>query len=134
MLLLDTSFLVALANERDAHHEAARRLQAEIDEGRWRSVLLPEYVFLETVTVLMARRDIRFARQFGESLLRAREVDLVPSSQHFLDTWASFRGQEEGTLSFADANIAVIAESRDVDEVATFDEGFDALDDLERVP
>lgn len=134
MLLLDTSFLVALANERDAHHEAASVLQEEVDAGRWDTLVLSEYVFLETVTVLMARRDLPFARRFGEGLLRAREVELVPSSQHFLDTWAAFRNQGAAGLSFADANIAVIAKARGITDVATFDEGLGAHADLKPVP
>lgn len=133
-LVLDSSFLIGLANERDAHHAAALDVKGAIDEGHWAVVLLPEYVFLETVTVLMARRDLAFARRFGRALLEAREIELVPSTDLFLQAWDLFRAQEDGQLSFTDAAIVATCRAHGAEEIATFDTGFSNLDGLQVVP
>ncbi len=56
MLLLDSSFLIAYHNTRDVHHAAAARAMPRIVAGEWGRAALLEYVFLEVVTVLLARR------------------------------------------------------------------------------
>ncbi len=64
MIVLDSSFIVGFFNERDAHHAAASTLMDQFLAGNWGKGLLLEYVFLEVVTVLMARRDLRVAREW----------------------------------------------------------------------
>ena len=61
MIVLDSSFLVAYYNTRDIHHGAAARTMVQLIGGKWGQGLLLEYVFLETVTVLRARRDVKVA-------------------------------------------------------------------------
>ncbi len=94
-----------------------RRLLGE----EWGLALLPEYVFLEIVTVLSLRCDLQTAVRSGEALLQAREVEFVSCSEFFLDSWRIFRQQERGKLSFADAAILAIAEGRAAEAIATFD-------------
>jgi hypothetical protein len=53
-------------------------------DGRWGKGLLPEYVFLEVVTVLLVRRDLATAVRTGKLLLEARELEFVPCSDVFL--------------------------------------------------
>lgn len=134
MIVFDTSFLVALANEEDAHHQRAARAMERFRAGAWGEGLLPEYVFMEYVTVLMARRDLAFAEANGAALLDARELTFVPSSDHFLETWARFRGQAKGKLSFADAAVVVVALARGAEHVATFDDAFRRTEGFAVVP
>ena len=103
-------------------------------DGEWGTALLPEYVFLEVVTVLGARRGLAAAVAAGEILLGARELEFVPCSAHFLETYRVFREQREFRLSFADAAIVSIARSRGALAVATFDDDFRAFEDLRVVP
>lgn len=134
MIVLDASFLIAHQNRRDIHHAAAAEAMNGIVAGQWGLALLPEYVFLEIVTVLMLRTTIRDAVNAGDVLLRAREVELVPSSAVFLDTWRVFRGQPKPRLSFADASILVVAELRGAEAIATFDRNLARATKLRIVP
>ena len=56
MILLDSSFFCAWHNERDVHHADAHGVMQRFLAGDWGPGLLLEYVFLEVVTVLLARR------------------------------------------------------------------------------
>ena len=96
---------------------------------------MPEYVFLEVVTVLAARRDLATAIRVGSILLNSRDVELVPCSDLFGETFAVFQTQAQGpVLSFADSAIVALARRRSTQFVATFDRGFARVDDLTVVP
>ena len=134
MIVLDSSFLIAFHNERDSQHEAARALMRDFLAGRWGKGLLPEYVFLEVVTVLLVRRDLATAVRTGRLLLEAEELELVPCSDVFLETVQLFGSQKNTSLSFADAAIAVIARTRTDGQVLTFDAGFRKMKGLRPEP
>ncbi|MBI2466300.1 MAG: type II toxin-antitoxin system VapC family toxin [Candidatus Rokubacteria bacterium] len=134
MILLDSSFLVAYHNRRDVHHGAAAAAMESLLAGEWGPALLLEYVFLEVVTVLLARRGLDVAVRVATVLLQARDVEFVPSSDMFLDVMETFRAQRHGRLSFTDAAIVTVARNRDVRFVATFDRDFQRVGDLAVVP
>lgn len=119
LIVLDTSFLVAWANQHDAHHVAALERTVEIAK---RGALLPEYVFIETATVLAARKDVAFSARFCETLLDSREIEFVPCGPILLDAFHLFRRQKKFTLSLVDVAIVLIARERGTTDVATFDD------------
>ena len=133
MVVLDSSFLIAYHNQRDIHHPVAAPAMERLVRGEWGRVLLLEYVFLEVVTVLLARRGIQTATSVATALLQAGEVDFVPCSDVFLETWDTFRGQAGNALSFTDAAIVTVARQRG-GRVATFDADFRDLDGISVVP
>lgn len=124
MIVLDSSFLIGFHNERDAHHEAALPLMVRLLAGAWGDGLLLEYVVLEVVTVLLARRDIAVASRVGRALLDAVELEFVPCSALFAQTMDSFLGQPGTRLSFTDVALADVALSRADGKILTFDEEF----------
>jgi len=134
MIVLDSSFLVAYHNERDVHHEAAAKTMADFIAGTWGRGLLLEYVFVEVVTVVMARRGLAAATKVGTALLEASDVDFVSCTELFLDTFETFRGQGETKLSFTDAAIVTAARRYDTPSVATFDRDFEKVDGIIPVP
>ena len=134
MIVLDSSFLIAFHNRRDVHHTAAAEIMDRLLDGAWGELLLPEYVFLEVVTVLAVRLGIETAVAVGETLLDARELEFVPCSELFLDTLDVFRRQPGTSLSFADSAIVAIARRREAGHVATFDADFQGVDGLMVVP
>lgn len=133
MIVLDSSFLVAYHNQRDVHHGKAAAIMEKLIAGEWGPALLPEYVFLEVVTVLLARRGLDVAVRVATTLLQAREVEFVPSSDMFPDVMETFRGQRQGRLSFADAAVVTVAHKRAARFVATFDRDFRQVEGVEVV-
>lgn len=135
MVVLDSSFLVAYYNARDAHHAAAARAMVQLLAGAWGRALVLEYVYLEVVTVLQARRGTATATAVGRTLVGAREVTFFPCSELFVEAWETFRRQEgPGPLSFADAAIVVAARRQQPGHVLTFDEDFRGLDGIIVLP
>lgn len=134
MVVLDSSFLIAYYNARDVHHAAAARAMVQLLSGAWGTALLLEYVFLEVVTVLLARRNLDTAVGVGRILLDAREVAFVPCSELFLDTWTLFQHQAGRGLSLADAAIVVAARREPPGRVLTFDAGFGQVDGVIVLP
>jgi predicted nucleic acid-binding protein len=134
LIVLDSSFLVAYHNRRDVHHGAAAATMDKLVAGEWGPALLLEYVFLEVVTVLLARRGLDVAVRVATVLLQARDVEFVPSSDMFLDVMEAFRTQRDGRLSFTDAAVVTVARHRDARFIATFDRDFRRLEGLAVVP
>lgn len=134
MIVIDSSFLVGWHNQRDVHHEAARRAMGRFMAGEWGRGLLLEYVFLEVVTVLLARRGLEVARSVARLLLEAEELEFVPCSDFFLESLETFRNQVGTALSFADSAIVTVARARAQGLVATFDHGFRGLPGITVIP
>ena len=85
--------------------------------------------------MLAARRDLSTAVDVGLKLLEAKELELVPCSDHFVEAFNTFRNQRgRRVLSFADAAIVAIARAREVEFVASFDQGFGAVKWIKIVP
>ena len=124
MIVLDSSFLIAYHNTRDVHHPAAARTMVHLIAGQWGRALLLEYVFLEVVTVLRARRDLSIASVAGSTLLKAREIDFVLCSDFFLESFDEFRRQSSGELSLVDSAILTVARRNSPGFIATFDADF----------
>lgn len=133
MIVLDSSFLIGFHNERDAHHNMACALMEHFLTGEWGRGLLLEYVFLEVATVLLVRRDLGVAARVCSLLLNADELDFVPCSDVFPDTFDLFTHQRRTRLSFADAAIAHVAQERAEGLVLTFDKELGKLPGI-RVP
>lgn len=134
MIVLDSTFLVAYHNRRDMHHDAAADAMGRLVAGEWGHGLLLEYVFVEVVTVLLARRGLPAASEAATTMLEAAEVEFVPCSEVFLASLETFRRQPRPVLSFADAAIVTVARSRGDGLVATFDADFRDLDGITVVP
>jgi predicted nucleic acid-binding protein len=134
VIVLDSSFLVAYHNRRDVHHEVAAEAMRRLVTGEWGRALLLEYVFLEVVTVLLARRGLSSASEAATTLLEAHEVEFVPCSELFLASLETFRRQPRALLSFTDAAIVTVARTRGDGRIATFDADFGELDGIAVVP
>ena len=135
MIILDSSFLIAYYNERDANHASAEPLMTRFLAGEWGKGLLLEYVFVEVVTVLMARRGVATASEVGQLLLSAQELQFVPCSPAFLITWTRFSQQNNSRFSFAD--VAILVESANHAggvPLLTFDEEFKKVHGLQVNP
>ena len=134
MIVLDSSFLIAFHNRRDVHHAAAASAMESLLRGEFGRLLLIEYVFLEVVTVLLARRGHQAALDVAENLLEAEEVEFLPCSDLFQAALREFRTRRAARLSFADAAIVAAAQRHGAEFIATFDEGFRGIEGITIVP
>jgi predicted nucleic acid-binding protein len=132
VIVVDSSFLIARKNARDAHH--ARALLAEPQVLDMAPLLLHEYVLAETVNVLLGRVGLAIAVEAGRELLDAADVEFVPASPRFVQAWDAFAAQRAGSMSLTDAALVALARDRGVGHIATFDAEFRKSRGLRVVP
>ena len=114
MEVVDSSALIALYNEKDSLHAAA----SEVLERAQKPLFVPEYVAVETASVLNRKANKRTADAFLRSLFDNRDIVVLPSSaEQFIAAVEAFL-TKGGKLSFTDA--ALLALSRSY-SVITFD-------------
>jgi predicted nucleic acid-binding protein len=134
VLIFDSSFLIAFHNKSDVHHASAAKVMEGFLRGEYGRALLLEYVFLEVVTVLLARRGLTVATAVARILLEAQEVEFVSCSEFFQETLETFHTQKETALSFTDAAIVTIARRQKESKVATFDKDFRRVEGVSVIP
>ena len=130
MIFLDTSFLVAYIVDKDTNHEKAVSLMKEIVEGEHGSAITSEYVFDETVTVVLVRsKSLESAVKTGDIIKESIPV-LDVGNNVFEASWKRFRNQKNTKLSFTDCTILEMVESNHLDKLATFDREFEGADNF----
>lgn len=118
MILLDTSFLVALFHSQDSQHRRAKEIQARLKNQK---LLLTEYVLLELSTILALRGSVHEAHQAVQSLLEAEETSFFPCSVLFPATMSKMFSQKKYALSFVDTSLIVLLETGEAEKIVTFD-------------
>ncbi len=115
--IFDTNVWVALFNEQDAHHDAAQRLFSQ-DE----TVFIPEYVILETTTVLQLRASKQKADMFAEMIFTTEQLEVLYASDSFFLSVLTLFQQQSMKLSFVDCALLLLSEHY---KVYTFDEALE---------
>lgn len=127
MIILDTSFIVSYFNTRDQNHTKAVKLMKEIHEP----LCLTDYIFGEVVTVSLIRlKNIDRASKIGEILLKSLEIIYVDKSS-FDKAWNLFCKQKDTILSFTDCTTVSVMQESDIKKIATFDEDFGKIKEIE---
>ena len=122
MRLADTSFWVALAASRDAHHEEAVALWAQ----EQRPVVVTNHLAGESWTFLRRRAGHRAAVTLLD-VLRSRRVQLVQVDEHLeQDAWRWLRRHDEREYSFVDATSFMLMRRLRIREALAFDGDFAA--------
>jgi len=132
-VLLDTSFVIALRNQRDEHHARAAALFKELLEHRHGHMHATNLVFSETVTTAFARTrrhssavaagEVFLLQHGGRPLVRMHHL----TGPQLLSAWDEFRRYRDKKLSMVDWTSVVVARELEVDHVLSFDEEFDGI-------
>ncbi len=126
MIFLDTSVLVAYIVDRDTNHAKAVPLMKGIVSGRHGPAITSEYVFDETVTVVLVRsKSLDSAIKTGNLIKESMQV-LSVTSNTFEASWNRFRNQKDTKFSFTDCTILEMVETNHIDKLATFDKEFES--------
>lgn len=112
-IILDSSVWIALFHKEDSQHEKAKKLL----EGNSTSVVVPEYVLLEVVTVLRNLKRHKEAERFMEEVLEDSGTFLPAGTLAY--EVARVLPREAKTLSFVDVALTLLSQKKY--EVLTFD-------------
>ena len=130
-VLVDTSFLVALLNARDVHHQRAAEIHRELEESGV-YLIIPDVVVNESLAVLQRRLEERGDREFFSSLaqkiVKLWERDRVFFYIYVFSNWEDIIDlmlNSDGRLNFHDALLIIGARKKGLEEILSFDTDFD---------
>ena len=140
-VVLDANVLVALLYQADVHHDRARELTDRLErEGH--TVVLLDFLVFEAVSVLCRRArerktsppDLATVLTAVRGWFRDGQVQTVAQeATRLVDEVLDVIDQTGGVLNFNDALVAVLKRDGAIDQLASFDPGFDALPDFGRI-
>lgn len=133
MIFLDSSAIIAYKNADDKNHKKAANIFQKLNAGEYGIGVISEFVFSEVTTVLALRKSMEAAKEVGNVLLEAKEIEIMKASEVFERTWEIFSNQEKTGLSFVDASNLACMEKRGIMKIATFDRDFLGMRALEVV-
>jgi predicted nucleic acid-binding protein len=133
LIFLDSSAIIAYKNADDINHKKAVDIFQKLNAGDYGVGVISEFVFSEVTTVLALRKSIEAAKEVGNILLEAREIEIMRASEVFERSWEIFSNQENTDLSFVDASNLACMEMRKMRKIATFDKDFVRIRSVEVV-
>ncbi len=128
MIFLDTSLLVAYIVDKDSNHGRAISLINDIVSGKYGSAVTSDYIFDETVTVVLVRTKSMEAAVTSGRLIRESVAILPVGDSVFEKSWNIFKNQRSTMFSFTDCTILALIAENHVDRLATFDGEFQNSD------
>lgn len=130
MILLDTSFLLALARKTDSCNLRAKEIFGQMEE-RNESKAITDPIFHELVSFLIRKDGSEKAYRVGRELLESDTKRLSLFYEDLLPSLEIVKKYER--LSFCDASSIVIAKKMGVRKIASFDSDFDRVPGIERL-
>ncbi len=130
MIILDSSFLVAVEVKEDQNHEKAIIIRDKIIKGDFGDIIISDYIFDETVTVTLNKtKDLNKAIEVGEILMDL--TDLLKIEEEIIErSWELFKKQKETKFSFTDCTILALMQENGITNIATFDKDFKKVKEI----
>jgi|SRR3989344_107677 len=127
MIFLDSSFIIGYKIENDEHHHKAIKLMGKISEGTYGKAVISDYVFDESVTVLLNKsKDLSVSIELGNELRNSLKIMSIDKFV-FEESWELFKEQKNTKLSFTDCTIITVMKNNGIENIATFDEDFNRI-------
>jgi predicted nucleic acid-binding protein len=124
LIFIDSSAIISYKNADDINHKKALDIFQKLNSGEYGIGVISEFVFSEVTTVLALRKSMEAAKDVGNVLLEAREIEIMKASEVFERSWDIFTNQENTALSFVDASNLACMEKKKIKKIATFDKDF----------
>jgi len=134
LVLIDTSAIYAIAVKADRNHARAVAFARHWLSGR-DAFILPDWVFVETMTLLKARFGSEPAERVGAELRQNpayRWMAVTPEDER--ESWAAFQKYSDKAWSYTDCAILVLAQRLHLKDVFAFDKHFSQMPGIVRRP
>ena len=136
-VFIDTGVFIAYVNKRDEHHIPATHIIEEILTNKYGAAFTSDMVFDELMTFILYKTgDISKAIRARDLILGNRDKDVVRFiNLIFVDedilekSWNSFVKYADKKLSFTDCSTIELMKTRGIENLASFDGGFDGMVD-----
>lgn len=115
MIVLDSNVWISLLNVDDSQHKRAKRIFKTLK----RKIVIPEYVILETATLLAQKVNKEAADEFINNAINNKDIEILPSFGAFFNEIINFYlAGRNGELSFVDYSLLYLSQRM---EIITFD-------------
>ena len=128
-ILIDANIFCAYYNKREVHHTQARRILEEAFAGKHGNVITTDYVFDETVNVVLRKLDKKSAAELGLFILNSEIRIGAVGTLVFTPAWDLF--VKNNRLSFTDCTSIVFMNLLKINKIATFDKAFKTIKQIE---
>lgn len=132
VVLVDSNVLIGRANSSDDVHEASTEIVSGIDHGDLPAGRVTNYVVAETLNFLRERRGEGYASDVYTRLNESSGFEIVHATRSDFTTALELFETHDG-LSFVDATLVAYAYRNDVEYCYSFDDDFDAVEDVTRL-
>jgi predicted nucleic acid-binding protein len=95
LIFLDSSVIIAYKNADNINHKKSANIFQQLIAGEYGIGVISEFVFSEVTTVLALRKSLEAAKEVGNVLLEAKEIEIMNASEVFERTWKIFSNQGE---------------------------------------
>ncbi len=124
MIFIDTNVIVSYAVVKDSNHDKSVSLINRVVSGEFGTAITSDYVFDETVTVILVRsKSLETAKAVGNIINDSMNILRVDETV-FDNSWKKFTEQRNTRFSFTDCTILGIMEEYGIDSLASFDGEF----------
>ena len=127
MILLDTSFLIALIRKRDEKHTEAEKILGQIKER----TVITDHVLSELITFMVYKDGKKTAYEVGKKIMDS-DVIIVSVLREDLSAALGYVGKYEG-FSMCDALSIVVMQKLGIKKIVSFDSDFDRIRNIERI-
>jgi len=138
--ILDSSFLVALIDEKDKWRNTAVLIQKALKKKKARLVYL-DCAVNEMISVIARRleekgrsQEFTLALQKMEQAIPAKRITwMYPEVRRLYPEILIVIKEHEGRLNFHDALMVLSAREMDIPHIVSFDQDFDEVEGIERI-
>lgn len=128
-LFIDASVFCAFINEDDVHHKKSKKILGDLIQNKL-TPITTDYIFDETLTVILRRVNKEKATEIGRYLLDS-EISIAPIDVVLFEkTWDEFQKQNE-KFSFTDCSNIAFMKLFGITKIATFDKAFKNVQGIE---
>ncbi|WP_408958769.1 type II toxin-antitoxin system VapC family toxin [Natrinema sp. 74] len=130
--VVDANVIIGARLSRDQNHERAAAISKGFDSGSLPTAYVLTDVLEEVINYLQARSTHEVAVRTLDAILESSGFEIVHTPKRDIDAGRSlFRKYEP--LSLTDAVIAASMQRQELEYLYSFDDGFDAVDDVSRI-
>ncbi len=126
---MDSVYWIAIKHQKDKWHQSAISLRPYVISLV--SIYITEGILIETGKFLLRKENTSTAQQVIHDLLYATKVTLMENNEISRKGTLEIMNKYD-QLSFTDANIVWHMKSNNIQEVLSFDSGFDGIPDVVR--
>jgi len=130
MIFVDTSAFLALVNEKDNNHVAAKQFLEDIKNGKIRvkKIITSDYIIDETITRIRYSVGHKEAVEWGKDILASKVIEKIEIQKEIFGlAWELFQTYEDKKLSFTDCTSFALMKKKGIEKVFSFDEDFARL-------